>query len=707
MPIRYRQSFVTATIFLCLTFILVALVSVEFTWNATTSEETSLRATYPKFSSLLGDVIASLCLETQAAAAVLNNGNDEEIYAQYLLAQSVTDAAYNASYSFIINEKGMHWWDDDYTLENNATIMTAQSLSTIKTIRAQMTFNQEVYSTQTVREKYFDSIKRVISLLETISEIYHSRTNVLSFSKANALSSAAFAILQVQEHTLLINNYLVTGVSSTFIEAEEKELIRYMYLYMTLIDLFVLPMLSNDKKYYYLIDTTTTFAEYYVVNMFNEVTSGKTLPPGLQGIETDSLDSILRVSSLYQQDLNNIKTFTSSKKLHSSLLLVLLLLGIVALLTALGDFVIQRFYDSKSSMNRLHNSSVMHDLLLRVSEYAQEIGTFSLSPLPPPLCLVEERRVGIVEQQLQFLVGSLRSIAFYLPPLLLPYNFILKAEEYSEVKDPATMVLTDAPRKSLENLKLSLEEKVTFPHFFVPMAHKTDIQEQICDVALLYVSLSSFHELDTHEKRTLSAENYKEIVSIIEECVYQYRGVVTTVAFERAVAVWNVAHQSSNFCEQAAACALKLSERLRNKKKFVVHLGVVGGTVSVGIFGNEERKILSIFGPPVLRGMFVAQTNGYHMTRVSCDDYVRAAIQKKYYCKPIELIPEEGCVHQILHRISKDDSELELQLATYGQAFEFFERQCYKSALKAFRAYTKQYGYDSSVERIQALIVGS
>eukprot|EP00796_Vickermania_ingenoplastis_P012055 gene12055-8307_t len=714
LPLTHRQAIYTSIIFVILTATLVALTAVEFSWNKTTAAG-RIEIAYPKFASHLGDLITALCLEAQAAVRFVNSATDEELYNAYLIAQTTTDLAYNQSFQFIKENDGMHTWPSQFTLDDSSTIMTAQGVGTITRIRSQLVFNEVVFSAQTTRTKYMDSIKRVISLLGTISQIYHVENDFMGFSRYSAISSAAYAVLQLQKHTMLFNEYVLTSADAALIKAQEKEIIRYIFIYQTLMDLFAIPLLDNQRKYTYKIRSSTTYADNYAIQMFNEVTTGQDLVD-TTGVATDSLDEVIKISRNYQSQLPNSSKSTSSKKTHQILLIILLALTATCLILSILDFILLRFYNSKSSRQALHNSRVMHDVLIRVAEYAKEIGTFGLSPPPPPKCMVEERRVGIVEQQLEFLVGSLKAVAPFLPPLLFPYDFKLKADEYSEVKDPGTMVLTNPPRESLESVKLSLEEPHTLTPCFVPMAQKTDIQEQICDVALLYVSLSVFHELNSSEKRNLSSEYYQEIVSVIEECVYQHQGVLTTVAFERAVAVWNIASKSPNFCEQAAACALALSDRLNNLRKddetkiirdnFLVHLGVVGGTVNVGIFGNEDKKILSFFGPPVLRGMFVAQTNGYHMTTVACDDYVRAAIQKMYYCKPIELIPEGGCVHEIVQEVSRDDSELELKLATYGKAFEFFERQYHKSALKAFRAYTKQYGYDSSVERIQALIAG-
>lgn len=714
LPLTHRQSIYTSAIFVIICVALVTFTVVEFSWNNSSSTG-SVESAYPLFAYHLGDLLSALCLETQAAVAFVNSPT-QDMYDKYVAAQTTTDDAYTESYGFIKSNKGMHVWSSDFTLEDGATIMTAQGVGVISRIRSQIVFNEVVYSAQTTREKYMSSIKRVVALLGTISEIYHIEGDFLGFSRASGLSSAASAILQVQKHTLLFNSYLQNGGSDAQIQQEEKEIVRYMYIYETLIDLFVKPLLDNSRKYAYTIRSTTTYADNYAQQMFNEITASQVVT-GSAGIPDDSLTEVLRITKDYQQTLLQKNKTNSTNKVHQKLFISLLCLSGFCLLISFFDIIVLKFYNSKSSKQALHNSRVMHDVLIRVAEYAKEIGTFRLSPPPPPQCMVEERRVGIVEQQLEFLVGSLKAISPFLPPLLFPYDFKIKADEHSEVKDPGTMVLTDNPRESLEDVKLSLEQPQSLSSCFVTMAQKTDLQEQICDVALLYVSLSVFHELNSAEKRNLSSEFYQEIVAIIEECVYQHHGVLTTVAFERAVAVWNIANKTPNFCEQAAACALMLSDRLgdhvkNNKNKlirdtFLVHLGVVGGTVNVGIFGNEDRKILSFFGPPLLRGMFVAQTNGYHMTTVSCDDYVRNAIQKMYYCKPIELIPEGGCVHQILHEVTRDDSELELKLATYSKAFEFFERQYHKSALKAFRAYTKQYGYDSSVERIQALISGS
>lgn len=715
-PLSHRQALYSTAMFLFITCILVLLFVLEITVWASGNHGSVVTDVLPHFGKVLGEMITCLCREAQAAVKFVNSPTDTDLYSAYTAAQETTDNAYYSSFNFIKKQTGMQEWLEDYTLRNDASIMTAQGYGIITRIRSRLNFNEIVYSAQNTRIKYMNAIKGVIALVETICQIYHEEDDFMGFSQASALSSSAYAVLQIQKHTLLYDTYLTLGASSYLIEMEEKEIIRYMHIYVTLLDLFVMPILNNRKSYTLSIHTASSNAYTSTWQLFNQITAGQVLS-GVDGVADSSLEQVISIMSNLQQDLpgRGVGSTSFRHQIHKRLLLALAIINGICLLLSVASFIVLRFYKSKKTRQDLHNSGVMHDVLIRVGEYTKEIGTFGLSPPPPPKCMVEERRVGIVEQQMKFLVGSLKAIAPFLHPLLFPYNFKLQAIEFSDVKDPGTMVLTRPPRDSLVSEKLSLESSASLTSYFVPMAQKTDLQEQICDVALLYVTLSVFHELSSEEKRTLTEEYYQAVVSVIEECVYQNHGVLSSVAFERAVAVWNVANRTPNFCEQAAACALMLSTRLNDlraqkkllRENFFVHLGVVGGTVNVGIFGNEDRKVLSFFGPPVLRGMFVAQTNGYHMTTVACDDYICSAIQKMYYCKPIELIPEGGCVHQILHQVGRDDSELELQLATYCKAFEFFARQYHKSALKAFRAYTKQYGYDSSVERIQALIAGS
>lgn len=335
---------------------------------------------------------------------------------------------------------------------------------------------------------------------------------------------------------------------------------------------------------------------------------------------------------------------------------------------------------------------------------------------------MSDSRVGIVEMEMQYLFGSLRAMAPTLPPLLFPKNLRATAAEFSDVKDPSTMVLAPPPRDDFAGEAVRIQNSSDPRPYLQTLAEKTDLQERICDAALLFVSLTAFHDLGSLDKRTFAANYYKKIASIVEECVFQHGGVMYSVSFDKTATIWHVETPGDGLvdayghkagcCELATACGLTLANWLnvlRSQKplvrdNFPTHIGIMGGTVNIGIFGSEAHKTIGIFGPPMLRGMLIAQANGFHKTSLACDDYVREAIKRMYFCKPIELLPGGGCAHEILSETKHDESDLDTQLLTYSKAFELFECKHYRAALKAIRAYTKQYGYDSSVERIQMLI---
>ena len=365
---------------------------------------------------------------------------------------------------------------------------------------------------------------------------------------------------------------------------------------------------------------------------------------------------------------------------------------------------------------RVRNARIMHDVLARVGETVRSMVTFTLDPLPPPKSMLGTR-VGVLELRLQQCLASLKVLAPALPPLLFPKRLGIIAAENSEVKDPATMNFTRKIRDNLLKEPLQLltaDAEHDDDQSVLEMRRITDLHTRDTKAAFVFVDMQPFHAMSNPEQIQFSDENYHAITTIIEECIYQFNGVMCSAALDKVVGVWNVAEESEGYCEQAATCGLVLASRLSQQRKqtkairdnFPVRVGVVAGDVTVGVFGNSDHKVLQLFGVPLATGIVVARANGFHMTTVACDDQVRKAVDRIYPCKPIELMENGGCIYEVIHEQSRKEVDLETKLSVYCKAFELFQRKYYREALRAFRGYTKLYGYDCSVERIQAIITG-
>jgi class 3 adenylate cyclase len=357
----------------------------------------------------------------------------------------------------------------------------------------------------------------------------------------------------------------------------------------------------------------------------------------------------------------------------------------------------------------------MHDVLVRVGEFVEHMATFSLEPPIAPKTMMGTP-VGILELRLQHCVASLKTLAPTLPPLLFPRRLSRLAAEYSEVRDSSTIVFSNRLRESLmkEQVQLLTLEDVPNNKYAESMKELTKQHVRQVEASFLFVDISCFLEMNTNEKIQFSAEKYRDVVAAIEECIYQFNGILHSVSADKVVGVWNVDQELKNYCEQAATCGLVLASRLqamrRQNKALSEHLpvriGVVAGTVTFGIFGDAQQKVLELFGPPLLKGIIVARANAFHATTVSCDETVRRNVEKIFLCKPIEIVDDGDVVYEVIHEASRKEADLESQLSVYNKAFELFQRKYYREALRAFRTYTKLYGYDSSVERIQSIITG-
>eukprot|EP00756_Hemistasia_phaeocysticola_P004288 Hpha_TRINITY_DN12735_c0_g1::TRINITY_DN12735_c0_g1_i1::g.114519::m.114519 len=127
---------------------------------------------------------------------------------------------------------------------------------------------------------------------------------------------------------------------------------------------------------------------------------------------------------------------------------------------------------------------------------------------------------------------------------------------------------------------------------------------------------------------------------------------------------------------------------------------------------NQGMKTFELFGPCVMYGTRVVYFQKLHSTPTCtlCDERTAQKVGETFAVKPLELLrtgqgpSDVERIYCIVGPRRGKLAESQVKLEQYIQGFELFERRKLKEADKAFRAYTKVYGYDSSVERLQTLI---
>lgn len=708
LPLRHKQSFVTVALLAIITIAAIVSTSATLKSNTQYSPHDGRAAVLHK----LGDLALAIIDEAEAGMFFLTNTSNSSAYDHFADMQAAVDASYTASFDSIssLTEPSSWSYEGEFNFTENS--FTRQGLTTLVFVRSRIGKGIQAYNSYYLYVRYLDVLELILALIITIANDYEIRLNADSFMVANSLVNSMYTFFEALRHMALYRKYINMAGKTAEAEAELKSTILALLTQETVVEHMLRPLLTQKSNLVFDVVSASYNLDSQTQLYVNKVVNDETFPVNIPIVQPDLLGPV-KIMLRNLQDKVTSSELSRLAQTYTIILIIMTFFIVFFFVISVVEVVFYRVYDARRSAVRLSNDRTMHDVLVRVAEYVREIAVFSLSP-PPPLQSMSEQKVSILELQLKYLVGFLQAVAPSLPALLLPEQFQILAAEYSDIKDPATMVLTQPLRDNLRRSKLTLLESGSFNPFLVSMHRRTDLQEELNDVAFVYVSLIAFHSIGTHDKKQFAHEHFKDVLSLIEECVYQYNGVIYSVAFDKVVAVWNAATQYPDFCAQAVSCGLELSDRLyllREKElvirnNFSVNIGVVGGTVNVGIFGNDEKKTYSLFGPPVLRGMFVTQTNIFHGTSVTCDEYICKAVQKTHVCKPIELNAEVGCVFQIISEVDNNHPELSVKLDAYNQAFDLYANRCHKSALKAFRAYTKMYGYDSSVERIHTLILG-
>lgn len=328
-----------------------------------------------------------------------------------------------------------------------------------------------------------------------------------------------------------------------------------------------------------------------------------------------------------------------------------------------------------------------------------------------------------VHHRIQRCVASLRYIATTLNPLLFPERSAAAANYYSSVRKQGTqasstmtqtlagvsqgkepVALLDADTVELEPTDDGIADRVE------PRCEKRFGVFITLDVGGLVDYTTSTEQMD------VAAAFVPRIVNLVEEVVVLHGGVPLSLLGHHVIGSWNVAEDfdttNCSAVEAAAHAAFTLAAKLNILRRrderlsgcLMTHIGLTAGDVRYGVFADQGLTMAHVVGPALARLADVASANAPHLTTIAVDDTVARALQGLMPCKPIEILAGGERVHELLPQHRHHEADLHARLAEYRAAFDMFERGYHAEALKGFRKYTKAYGYDGSVERIQGLI---
>ncbi|CUG87823.1 guanylate cyclase-like protein, putative [Bodo saltans] len=662
---------------------------------------------YPGLLRLLGNVAQATSAEGEISAQFVTNQTDAN-WDALAAARSTVDTIQSQIADYFKQYQGVTL-NQDYNILQG-TRLSEVGIGSVYIARTQITQGQVIVPAQQARKLYYDINARILQQMAKTAATLTKATPTTAVLKSVALASIGWQVSQALAGAAV---FKAQPANISYLRESLKQFGASSYRTASLGKFALLPIQRENDREYLLPTLAGRQLGEQQQNLLRALTATTTYvatTPLSVNVSFASARAVL--AAIQGSTISAVNDISVTRYARS---LVMALVAIVVFVVAFTQWIIVESLNAEENAIRIRNAHVMHDVLVRVGELVDHMASFALDPLPPPRSMMGTR-VGMLELRLQHCVASLKALAPTLPPLLFPNRLSALAADYSEVKDPATMQFTKKPRESLlkEPLQQVRSEDIANNKHASRMRELTQLQVEDVRAAFLFVDLSFYHEMSTVEKMQFSNETFHEVASLIEECVYQFKGVLHAFALDRAIGVWNVATPSSNYCEQAATCALVLSNRLTTLRRhnrhlrehFQVRIGVVSGPVRRGIFGDKGAKYLQLFGDALEKGIKVARANSFHLTTVACDETVRRAVDKIFLPKPIELLDDGSRIYEVIHEGSRKEADLETQLLVYSKAFELYEKKYYREALRAFRGYTKLYGYDSSVERIQALITG-
>eukprot|EP00760_Papus_ankaliazontas_P020565 PhM_4_TR18458/c0_g1_i1/m.34338 len=436
---------------------------------------------------------------------------------------------------------------------------------------------------------------------------------------------------------------------------------------------------------------------------------------------TGNLTAAITNTTIFIRSLLHGETLTESRNIKDGFVPYLVLCAAGVMFACINVVGALR-HNREEEAQRRRCVATVEATVRRYHEYAQCFSLFDLDPSPvePTDAKVHISLVNS-EVMLQRCIASVRALAPYIPHVLFPERLTKAVKSLLEVRkqeqglgDSSKPLAPKVQPKVPSPINLiSLHEATNSPEL-QSVITKTSVGLRIRKVVMLTLDVSPLHRIDFSDPKAIDSvtDGYCKVLNLMERCIILKGGSIHSINADRVVAIWYPDGGIEEAALNAAEAGLQMVQRITHARRthkilnnLPVYVGITSGDCSVGVIGSSEFKTWQVFGPPKSCGIHVARVSGTHGTNVCCDENTRLVIESTLPCKPIEIL-DGGIVYHVHPRSARREADFFAKLATYNKAFDLFEKQFYRDALKAFRQYTRQYGYDRSVEHIQSLITG-
>ncbi|KAJ9458973.1 hypothetical protein DIPPA_30833 [Diplonema papillatum] len=380
---------------------------------------------------------------------------------------------------------------------------------------------------------------------------------------------------------------------------------------------------------------------------------------------------------------------------------------------------------------------LMVETVNRVAEYASHFSMFDLTvPMLP-----HGKTLTTLELALMRCMAGLKVVAPALPPELFPERYVIKNEKQCAME----VMMCQLPKHHTEIrgtlTKLLDKTDVTSSKAIVLMMERAKFGMRETEASLLTVSFTWLHDPVDDDASCNQPSMHKNIggyICLVEAATTRHNGLVHCLCGDRMISAWNVSLPIGNHPLLACKAALSILPGTANFQQPTTNLHVASavtfGTVVVGNIGFLDDDVLAmsktnktdsalgtgtlgsggfktfaIYGPAVeLGGRISFYQKLYNSsTAVFCDDEIANRVCKELAVKPVEpvrLSDLDDTIVSVFSIMGERNSEEAESQALFKVAYDLFIQRKFLEAEKAFCHFTKVFGYDNVVERLQKLV---
>ncbi len=190
-----------------------------------------------------------------------------------------------------------------------------------------------------------------------------------------------------------------------------------------------------------------------------------------------------------------------------------------------------------------------------------------------------------------------------------------------------------------------------------------------------------------------------EYLSVMSNLIIQNNGTLDKYEGDAVMAFWGAPIPQSDHALRACMTALQMQDALavlrnewktRGKPLFHARIGISTGEMIVGNMGGKGKFDYTVIGDSVNLGDRLEGANKQYRTKVIASQRTYDLVKNDILGRELDLITVKGRseplrIYELLQAHQREiDPALQVFLATYADALQFYRQRCWSEAIRAF-----------------------